>query len=48
MTGSALANPKPVTGDDHRRRLLDSGFSIIGLRPLISPRNDHAKGPNFA
>jgi hypothetical protein len=39
----ARADLNPVTGDGDYRRLLDSGFSIIGLRPMISPRNDHAK-----
>jgi hypothetical protein len=29
------------------RGLLGSGFSIIGLRPMISPRNDHAYESNF-
>jgi hypothetical protein len=40
----AQANPE---SSNRRQGLLDSGFSIIGLRPMISPRNDHAYDSNF-
>jgi hypothetical protein len=40
----AQANPE---SSNPQQRLLDSGFSIIGLRPMISPRDDHAYDSNF-
>jgi hypothetical protein len=40
----AQANPE---SSNPQQRLLDSGFTIIGLRPMISPRNDHAYDSNF-
>jgi hypothetical protein len=43
MTGSAQANPE---SNNEQPLLLDSGFSIIGLRPMISLRNDRAYGSN--
>src|ERR1700680_2752697 len=40
----AEANPE---SSNHRLGLLDSGFSTLGLRPTVSPRNDEANDSNL-
>src|ERR1700694_5737621 len=40
----AEANPE---SSNHRPGLLDSGFSALGPRPTVSPRNDEANDSNL-
>jgi hypothetical protein len=41
---AAEANPE---SSNHRRGVLDSGFSTLGLRPTVSPRNDNRCDSNL-